>query len=194
MPTRHFTLLTSVIVLIGFTCSVMPHASAQVAPPPLGIWDTKSASSQQLEPEDFEKSDAWQEISRNQKKDSFQGDAVVTNGHILAVFRKQGNSVDVYSAGTGKPVWRVAVQLQSESGDPAAQLKRIAIVEHTRSVVRIETIYDTAQGDSITAGFRIKRGGTSLEAAPGRGRGAVARRSRRTVRRAARLFRRRYSH
>jgi protein-tyrosine-phosphatase len=173
MPTRQFTLLASVIVLIGFTCPVMPRASAQVAPAPIGIWDTKSASSQQLEPEDFEKSDAWQKMSRNQKTDSFQGDAVVTNGHILAVFRKQGNSVDVYSAGTGKPVWRVEVQLQGESGDPAAQLKRIALVEHTRSAARIITLYETAQGNSITAGFRIKRGGTSLEAALGEGAGQL---------------------
>ncbi len=65
MPTCRFTLLVSVIMLLGFSVLSLPEAIAQVAPARIEVWDTGAASSHKFKPEDFGETDAWHAISRS---------------------------------------------------------------------------------------------------------------------------------
>ncbi len=157
------------VLLIAVFFQVATVADAQRLPAGIVAMDTRTPSPQRLTADNWAKQDAWQQIPRNQKAADFQGDAVMSNGRIVAVARKQAAEIDVYSIEAGKPLWRAQLQLKAPGGNPAARLQHVALVENTRSAVRLETVYQTAKGESITASFRLKRGAVALEAAPGSG-------------------------
>lgn len=161
------------VQILVFVAFVAPIASAQDPTTRIAVWDTGRPAAKRLSSEDLARSGTWQQISRNQKASSFQGDVVMTNGRILVLLRKQGTAVDVYSVGSDGPIWRVEARLEATDGDPAARLERVALVENTRAAARLEAIYQTAKGDSVAASFRIKRGGIFLEAVPGPGAGQL---------------------
>jgi len=165
-------LLVQSMVLISASF-VATKANGQGAAARLSVWDTRHASAARLSAVDWAEKDEWRQISRNQKVLSFKGDSVVTNGRILAVLRKRESAVDIYSIESGEPVWRVQARLLATDGKPATRLERIALVENTRSAARLEAVYQTADGDSMTASFRLKRGGISLETVPGPGAGEL---------------------
>ena len=54
-----------------------------------------------------------------------------------------------------------------------SRLEHVALTEHTRSAARIEARYVTADGATISARFRLKRGGIFLETEPGVGAGRL---------------------
>jgi hypothetical protein len=112
-------------------------------------------------------------IPRNQKTSSFGGDAILDNGRVLAVLRKRDSAVEVYSVGRKSAVPRVRLELITRGGKPASRLERVSVVENTRSAARFEASYRTEQGESLTAAFRIKRGGIAVEVSPGSGAGRL---------------------
>ena len=173
MRTTFCVLVIQSALLFSTSLNGTAKLYAQNPPARIAVWDTKNASAQRLSPEDLANKGASQKIPRNQTTPSFQGDAVMTNGRIFAVLRKQGTDVDVYSGPSDKLVMRVNVRLRALNGEPAVRLERVSLVENTRAAARLEAVYQTAQGDSITAGYRIKRGGISLEVAPGPGAGQL---------------------
>ncbi len=153
-------------ILSGCTTAMgVAVASAQTAPAPIAIWDTRSASADRLSADNLTRRAGWNAIARRQKVSSFNGDAVMANGRIFAVLRKESSEIDLYSAAE-KPIWRTRLQLQGLDGQWAKRLMRVALVEHTRSAVGLEAVYQTAGGEEITARFRLKRGGVALEIAP----------------------------
>ena len=46
----------------------------------LSVWDTRSSSSQQLTPEATEQKQGWKPIASGETTNSFEGDAVISNG------------------------------------------------------------------------------------------------------------------
>ncbi len=59
------------------------------------------------------------------------------------------------------------------AGEPAARLKRVAIVENTRGGACLEATFATAKDAEVTGKFRIKRGDVSVQAEPGAGVGKL---------------------
>ncbi len=173
MSVKGNVVVVSGLLAVSLLFSGNPNADAQIPPARIAIWDTIVPSSSRLSIDDLAKRDTWQQKTRNQKVPAFQGDVVVGNGRVLMVVRKRGSSVEMYSAMTGRPIWRLALRLQTSNGDLATQLVRAALVTHTRSAVRLEVEYQTAQGDSITATFRLRRGDIFLETVPGPGAGRL---------------------
>ena len=100
-----------VLVILSLLLSGGASALAQSPPARISVWDTGSLSVNRLLPEDLVNKEAWVKKSRNQKAPSFEGDAVIANGRILVVVRKQGSAVDVYDAASKTPVWRVQLRL-----------------------------------------------------------------------------------
>src|SRR6516225_2602268 len=86
------------------------------ARPSLAIWDTGHASSQPLSAEAIEQKTGWKSIARGDAATAFQGDAVITNGRLLAVARKQGAGLEIYSLGSGNPVLRTHLHAAPSSG------------------------------------------------------------------------------
>jgi len=139
----------------------------QGPPPAIGVWDTLRAATDQRPPADLATKDGWSKISRNQKIPTFQGDAIVGNGRMLAVLRKMDSAVELYSVGPAGTVSRTRLRLLTSDGTPASRLVRVALVENTRSAARLEATYQTDSGEAMTATYRIKRGDIAIEVTPG---------------------------
>jgi hypothetical protein len=104
---------------------------------------------------------------------AFQGDAVLGNGRIALVVRARGSAVEVYSEGLGRPVARLQLLLLTPSGEPATQIEGVKLVENTRSAACLEVLGKTAQGASLAAKFRLKRGEVVIQTEPGPGAGRL---------------------
>ncbi len=72
----------------------------------LAVWDTAKASTEPLAPEAIAQKNGWKPIAADDTAHAFQGDAVIGNGRVLAVARKHGAGVELYSLGSGKPIFR----------------------------------------------------------------------------------------
>src|SRR5262249_52892875 len=119
----------------------------------LAVWDTGKPSAQPLAPEAIEQKSDWQPIARNETTHAFQGDVVLTNGHLLAVARKRGKGVELYSLGSGRPVFRACLLLT-----PGADLDRVTLTENGSAAVGLEVA-----SKSGAARFRLKRGERFVE-------------------------------
>lgn len=139
----------------------------------MAVWDTARASALRRSSADLEKRDAWVQKTRGQLASSFAGDAVLSNGHILAVVRKRGSTIDVYSGESGSPVARVQLRLRTHAGDAASRLQHMELTENSRSAARLSVAYTTDKANSIAATIRLKRGDVFLEVAPGPGAGLM---------------------
>ena len=101
-------LRTDVTQLLGAQGDTQPQNDTQlqsVAEEPgsenqaggIAIWDTIVPSEIPMAPANVLAKDGWRPISRGDKPHSFDGDAVLGNDRVLAVFRKQDPVVDVFS-------------------------------------------------------------------------------------------------
>jgi hypothetical protein len=143
---------------IGITLTLLigtPKSSAQgtaePARPALAVWDTGTPSAEPLNSEAIEHKKGWTRIADNAA--TFHGDAAITNSRLIAVARKQGTGIELYSLGVGKPVYRARLLLT-----PAASVERIALAENSRGAVALEVA--TKSG---TARFRLKKGDLFVE-------------------------------
>jgi hypothetical protein len=118
------------------------------APKGLSAWDTGKASTAPL---DLAARNGWSAVAEG---GAFKGDAVLSNGRVTAVFRKESGAVEM---------GRVKVALAG-----ATRLVRASLVEGGKTSAMLEATYKTDKGDA-TARFRMKRGEVSIEVAPGAG-------------------------
>lgn len=135
-------------------------------PAGLALWDTRQPSEVPYTAKTLTAKNGWSQISILDMP-LFGGDAVISNGRVLAVLRKQSSGVEVYSEGVGGAVRRLGLQLATPSGDPADHLDHMALVENTKGAVCLEAAYKTAKGETVAAKFRLKRGDVSLQVEPG---------------------------
>ena len=135
----------------------------------IAVWDTGSPSAHALLGKDVADKKGWRQKKRNAQVPEFAGDAVLSNGRIAVVVRKNGAGADVYSVEPDGPVRRVTVSPRTLAVEPASRLDQVSLVEHTRAAARLEAVFRTEQGLPVTVRFRIKRGGIFLEAEPGPG-------------------------
>jgi hypothetical protein len=115
----------------------------------------------------------WTAIPPGKAADSFAGDAVLSNGRIDAVLRKQGGAVEVRAARADGPAVRLRLRLLTASGKPAERLERVALVENTKGGACLEAIFRTAKGVEVAGRFRLKRGDVAVQAEPGAGAGKL---------------------
>src|SRR5437773_5185463 len=119
----------------------------------LSVWDTSQTNAQQLAPETLEEKNGWKAVGTADTAHAFQGDAVISNGRLLAVARQQGTGIELYSLGSGKPVYRGRLVLV-----PGVANDRIALMENSRAAVGLEVA-----SKSGTARFRLKKGDLFIE-------------------------------
>jgi hypothetical protein len=140
---------------IGLFCITLSLAAeAQDAPrAAIAAWDTVKASAEAWTPGSVEQKNGWERIEAGASLDAFQGDAVMTNGRVLAVVRKQGKGVEIYSLGSGKPVYRSRLLLTGNSG-----IDKFSLTENERGAAALEVSWHGA-----AARFRIPKGELFLE-------------------------------
>ena len=131
------------------------------------------AAAEALAPAALAGKNDWTAIPPGETADSLKGDAVLSNGRIVAVLRKQDSAVEVHAVKPGGAVARLRLRLMTAAGEPAARLERMALVENTRGAACLEATFKTAKGARVTGKFRIKRGDVAVQAEPGTGAGKL---------------------
>lgn len=139
------------IWLLAFVVFLADGSDPAMAQPRTGIavWDTGKASTEVLSPQLVADKAGWKPIMTDETP-VFQGDVVIANSRILAVARKQSNGLDIYSFGSGTPIWRARF---------GVSVDKIALVENGKSAVAIEVT-----SKSGTVRYRLKKGDHFIEA------------------------------
>src|SRR5438132_6754398 len=165
MSRRRSIGLSAVLLLTLTTGRGADKAQGAEANPEVGIavWDTVKPAAHMIAPERLTARNGWAQVATGETAAAFQGDAVLGNGRILAVVRKQAASVEVYALVKSGAISRVRLILLTAEGEPAARLGRAALVENSRAAACLEVSYQTGKGTKIAARFRLKRGEIHLE-------------------------------
>jgi hypothetical protein len=112
-------------------------------------WDTGVESAQPLAPEGVEPNSAWKPAEAGA---AIKGDLAVSNGRLLAVARKQGSGLELYSLRSGKPVYRSRLLLASGA------MEKIQLTEIGRGAAALEVSWKGA-----SARFRLPKGELFVE-------------------------------
>jgi hypothetical protein len=135
---------------------VLAGASGTVAQPPRGAlnaWDTLKASEMPLAAETLAQKSGWQAIASDETAHVFQGDAAISNSRVLAVVRKKEAGLELFSLGSGKPVFRARLLLAG-----GAAIDRFGLTENSRSALGLEVVSKAG-----TVRFRLKKGEHFIE-------------------------------
>lgn len=160
--------LLSVLVVL---MNISPGVRAGDVKTKAGIaaWDTVHATTAGIPAAGLAGKLTWTAIPLGTNAPAFQGDAVVTNGRIAVVARKQDAAVDVYAVKPDGLVARVRLRLVSASGEAATQLDRLSLVENTKASACLDATFKTATGMEVSGKFRLNRGEVTVQAEPGAG-------------------------
>src|SRR5262249_24167932 len=101
----------------------------------------------------LESKSGWTLIAAGETARVFRGDMVIANRCLLEVTRKQSTGVELYSLGSGKPVFRARLVLV-----PGAAIDRIALTENNRAAGGFEV---TSKAGATR--FRLKKGECFVE-------------------------------
>jgi hypothetical protein len=113
----------------------------------VAAWDTGTSSAAPLTADALERREGWAAPAGE-----LRGDAVITNGKMIAVARAKGAAVELYSLGTGKPVFRAALST-------GGAIERVAVSEVGRGAAAL----DVAWKGAGAARFRLKKGESFVE-------------------------------
>jgi hypothetical protein len=139
----------------------------------MSIWDTGKPAAAPLSPAAVAGKNDWSAVPPDKIVESFGGDAVVSNGQIAAVIRRQDTAVDVYALKSEIAMPRLRLRLETAAGEPAVKLERLTLVENTKAAACLEATFKTAKGGTLAAKFRLKRGDVAVQTEPGTGAGKL---------------------
>jgi len=158
--------LGALLILSGTSGEAQEPARAGMS-----VWETGSAAGEPLSPAAIAAKAGWTAVSG--PAPSFKGDAVISNGRILAVFRSQSGSVDLYSVAARQAAIRAHLVLTTPAGDALSRVTSLSMEESNRSGAVIALAGSTAKGEAAAVLLRIRRGELSIEVEPGAGAGRL---------------------
>ena len=138
------------------------------APAGIVVWDTVKPGAQALAPAALAGKNEWSAFAPGNTGD-FKGDAVLSNGRIVAVLRQRDAAVEVHAVKPDGAVSRLRLHLQTAAGELAARVERISLSENGKGGACLEASFKTEKGTVIAGKFRIKRGDVSVQVEPGPG-------------------------
>jgi hypothetical protein len=154
MNLKHWSGVWHVSWILGV--ATMPSVGVGIAFPQedakpryaLAVWDTSASSAKPLSPYTVEEKAGWKPITIGETASAFEGDAVISNGRVLAVARQKGTGVELYTLGSGEAVFRARLLLV-----PAAGIDQVTLTENSRGAVGLEVASKAG-----AARFRLKKG------------------------------------
>jgi hypothetical protein len=158
--------LLMLLIASAFWPASFLRAADEEAPAASGAWDTGQASAEPLAPAVRAAREAWTAILKDKTVDSFTGDAVISNGRLVAVQRKRSAAVELYAFGPAGSILRSRLLLLAPGGAAAARLVKATLVENTKGGLCLEASYTTSGGEALSARFRLKKGEPLLETEP----------------------------
>lgn len=139
----------------------------------MAVWDSTQATSATLPAGALAGKLTWTAVAQGTTATTFRGDAVVSNGRIVTVARRQEAAIDVYALKPDGLVSRVRLRLLTAAGEPATRVARLALVENTKAGAYLDVAYSTAKGAEVAGKLRLKRGEVTLQIEPGAGVGKL---------------------
>jgi hypothetical protein len=150
------------------------EAAAQgKTPAGITVWDTRRPSTEALAPASLAGTNDWTVIPPGKTADHFQGDAVLSNGRIIAVLRKHDSAVIVHALKPDGAVARFGLRLHTTRDEPAQRLERVTLLANNRTSACVEATFRTANGTEVTGRFRVQRGDVAVRVEPGTGAGKL---------------------
>ena len=156
-PARYFPLI---VILLA---QALNAADAPVTEPKpragLAIWDIATPATAPLSSAALAAKEGFALVPQGEAR-AIGGDAVLSNGSLTAVIRKQSASIDVYSTSGESPVARGTLTLFDDHGDGMAATKLLSAVidDNSKGSVCVEATYSTAAGGGpVSAKFRLKK-------------------------------------
>src|SRR5260370_1214846 len=131
----------------------------------IAVYDTRTPAAAVLP---LAKND-WTLLPLSTTVPAFKGDAVLTNGRIVAVLRRKEAAIEIHAAKREGAIARARLRLQSAAGEPAVALERAALIENTKGGATLAATFRTAKGVEVAGTFRIKRGDVAVQVDPGPG-------------------------
>jgi hypothetical protein len=163
----------SIVGPLAYLCLLLPLAptfgGGAKARTGMAAWDTVRPAPAVLP---LAKND-WTNLLLDTTADRFKGDAVVTNGRIVTVLRQKDAAVEVHAVKADGAVSRLWLRLQSNTGEPAVSVERVALVENSKGAATLSATFKTAKGVELAARFRLKRGDVAVQVEPGIGAGKL---------------------
>jgi hypothetical protein len=135
----------------------------------MAAWDTRQTSPEPLSPAALAGKSGWKSIPAEKASATFKGDAIVANGRIALVARRQAAAIEIYGMETDMPVLRASLALVSADGEPATRLEGAALLEHLRGGAALQAAFRTYKGAEVVGRFRLKRGDLAVEVTAGSG-------------------------
>ena len=138
----------------------------QESPSALHVWDTGSSSKEPLAPSAIAARIGWSPVPFDKMSAPFKGDAVMTNGLILAVVRKLVSAVELYSVRSSGAIPRARLVLEGAGGELARSMEGVGLVESSMVTAALEVAWRTGKGSVVGARLRIKKGDSIVETLP----------------------------
>jgi hypothetical protein len=138
----------------------------------MSVWDT-GAIAGRVSPAALAGKGDWIAIPSGKTADTFRGDAVLSNGRIVAVLRQRDTTLEIHALKPAEVVSRVRLRLLADSGEPVVRVQRLALVENGKASVCLEATFTTAKGAAVAGKFRLKRGEVTVQVEPGPGAGKL---------------------
>jgi hypothetical protein len=142
------------VLVLGYGTLFAQDTTKPSPRPGLSVWDTNESAAEPLSSATVERKSGWKLIASGETLNSFEGDAAITNGQLLAVARKKGTGVEIYSLGLDQPVYRACLLLT-----PGSTIKRVALTENGRGAIGFEV---TSKAGTVR--IRLKKGDRFIEA------------------------------
>jgi len=146
MKTLRALALLSLVTGSGAEAQDSPRAG-------VAAWDSGAASAAPLSADALEQKVGWRKLDAAAKATELQGDTIVTNGRLLAVVRRKGTGVELYSLRSGKPIYRSTL-LPASGGS----IEGVALSDLGRGAAVLEVAWKGA-----AARFRLSRGDLFVE-------------------------------
>src|SRR4051794_34081512 len=109
------------LALMGWSENASTQEANTPARTALIAWDTGKSSTEPLPAVAVAQRKGWMALAGEETPNAFRGDVAISNGRILAVARKFGSGIELYSLGLGQPVLRARLLLA-----PGTAIERMA--------------------------------------------------------------------
>jgi hypothetical protein len=135
----------------------------------MAVWDIGDPAATTLTPATLSGKNDWTALPVGKTADAFKGDAVLSNGRVAAVLRKRDAALEVHAVNADGAPSRLRLRLLTATGEPAASVERVALIENARSGACLQATFKTAKGSEVAGKFRLKRGDVTIQVEPGTG-------------------------
>ena len=122
----------------------------------LGLFDTGTSSSAPISGDALEKKSGWIRLPEDQTAHRFTGDAVLSNGRLTVVLRRNAPGAEVYSDGEGGPTLRTL--LVPTAGGGEVRLASVAVAENDAGAVAARATFTGGEAEDLQLRYELAVG------------------------------------